>query len=511
MNIKVDTNINMQMGTKENEAGKKEDAEEYRTKYWGYYLFIFFEAVLIMFYGLFTKFGSTTGPFEYSTESSKAQQEVMQVYPMFQDVHVMIFIGFGFLMTFLKKHSWSAVGINFLLAAWTIQVAMLTIGFFRAVLLSEWKERIALTVEQLVNADFAAASVLIAFGAVLGKLHLFQYLIMATMQTFIYGLQMNLGYNVFNVNDVGGSITIHLYGAYFGLIVALITTHDEAHDHPKNKSNYHSNLFSMIGTIFLWMYWPSFNAALSSGLAQHRTIINTVLSLTGSCVMVFLFTPFTKSGKLHMEFILNATLAGGVIIGASADLIVQPWVSFIIGCVAGSISLLGFEYIGPYLNKKIGLQDTCGVHSLHGIPGFLGGIISAIIVGTATPERYGDSFSVIFPKISVARSNGQQAGYQLATIATSLGLALFGGTVTGFILRSPHFPKLPSLFEDEEVWEIEEDSHHSAIHKKDDYYVVVVPTQQNGIIDSERVIERNSNKQASGIQIELVKNSYNDS
>ena len=32
----------------------------------------------------------------------------------------MIFIGFGFLMVFIKFHSWTAVGYNFLVATWAI-------------------------------------------------------------------------------------------------------------------------------------------------------------------------------------------------------------------------------------------------------------------------------------------------------------------------------------------------------------------------------------------------------
>lgn len=34
----------------------------------------------------------------------------MDNYPFFQDVHIMIFIGFAFLMTFLHRYSWSAAG-----------------------------------------------------------------------------------------------------------------------------------------------------------------------------------------------------------------------------------------------------------------------------------------------------------------------------------------------------------------------------------------------------------------
>jgi ammonium transporter Rh len=50
-----------------------------------------------------------------------------------------------------------------------------------------------------------------------------------------------------------------------------------------------------------------------------------------------------------MEDILNATLAGGVAIGASGALLYYPGVALVIGITAGSISTLGFKYLSALL------------------------------------------------------------------------------------------------------------------------------------------------------------------
>lgn len=43
-----------------------------------------------------------------------------------------------------------------------------------------------------------------------------------------------------------------------------------------------------------------------------------------------------------MDDILNATLAGGVAIGAPAGLVANAGISLLVGMIAGSVSTLGF-------------------------------------------------------------------------------------------------------------------------------------------------------------------------
>lgn len=50
-----------------------------------------------------------------------------------------------------------------------------------------------------------------------------------------------------------------------------------------------------------------------------------------------------------MEIVLNASLAGGVAVGSSADIIVMPFGAMLTGFVAGVVSSLGFAYLSHFL------------------------------------------------------------------------------------------------------------------------------------------------------------------
>jgi hypothetical protein len=137
-------------------------------------------------------------------------------YPMFQDVNVMVFIGFGFLMTFLRKHGYSSVGYTALIGFVALQLHPLVGHLFsRAIHGGEW-DYVHLNVGTLISADFCAASVLISFGALLGKLSAVQVLLLSILEPFFFSINEAIGMRL-GVSDIGGTMVIHCFGAVFGL------------------------------------------------------------------------------------------------------------------------------------------------------------------------------------------------------------------------------------------------------------------------------------------------------
>ncbi|ETO30417.1 hypothetical protein RFI_06701 [Reticulomyxa filosa] len=108
------------------------------------------------------------------------------------------------------------------------------------------------TLNSLVDADLGTAAILISMGAVLGRTNPSQLLFMALIEVPLYCINFYIVIHYLKVTDVGGSIVIHVFGCYFGLAVSAILGKPSNTD--DNKSMYHSDVFSMIGTLFLVSY-----------------------------------------------------------------------------------------------------------------------------------------------------------------------------------------------------------------------------------------------------------------
>ena len=147
-------------------------------------------------------------------------------------------------------------------------------------------------------------------------------------------------------------------------------------------------------------------------------MLNTSLSLGASCAGAYGMSQFLNNGLFKMEDILNATLAGGVVIESCCDLINDPWISLLLGFVIGAYSAFGFNFLTLWLNN-LGFYDTYGINNLHGVPGIVSAITSCILLLNATKDAYGESWGLLFPKsvdLKDMRSSSALAYYNLISL-----------------------------------------------------------------------------------------------
>lgn len=354
----------------------------------------------------------------------------------------MMLIGFGYLMAFSKSFSWSAVSYTFFINAILVQLYVLLNGFWKRVLyygFNGGNYYINVNETDFIAGLYCSASMLITLGCIIGRIGPLEALITSLVHVVGYSLnEVLVSYNV-KAFDVGGSMLIHSFGAYQGLAISLILG-SIVKPTSKPSTNYFSNLFAFIGTLFLWMFWPSFNfgVAATTPLMKNQIILNTILSLTGSCLATFATSALLKT-KFTMEHLLNATLAGGVVIGAAAGIIFHLGGSLAIGFLCGIVSTLGYQYLSPYLEKKIGLYDTCGVHNLHAMPGLLGGIISAMVAASYYYPSATDAYHITSADFAyydaLISAPWKQGGIQIAATFISIGIGIATALVSGFFLR----------------------------------------------------------------------------
>lgn len=347
-----------------------------------------------------------------SQGQSSELSSILDVQMYSRSIHIMamLLVGFGFLMVFVKKYGRSAVTATYLLVSVAIPLYFLlsSQGIFG--------EAKSVDIEKLILAEFAAASLLICAGAVLGRLKMIQYIVLGIFFILCYMLNewivLGGGFGLLKSGfvDTGGSIVIHAFGAIFGLGIITAMTSKKEFDEPI-ESDAASDRFSMLGSMVLWLFWPSFCAALVAPAQIPHTVVNVVLALCGATIATYFASIILRKGKISIADIANASLAGGVAIGSTCDSASHP-TAFVIGILSGVLSVFGFAVIQSKLQKTIKSVDTCGVLNLHGWPGLMGGIAAVFVI------------------------NGINKAAQLKGIGISIAIAIVTGYITGKILLS---------------------------------------------------------------------------
>merc|ERR1711990_335301 len=183
-----------------------------------------------------------------------------------------------------------------------------------------------------------------------------------------YAINRRVFMRYLDFQDVGGSVILHMFGCYFGLAASFVLGVPPEDQIDKfEKASRHTDIFSMLGTLMLFVLWPAFNAtkAPMNSMMQDRVILNTIISLCAGGMWSFVMT---KALNIRRKFspkdVQHATLAAGVTLGVNCSYMLHPWGAAVIGIIAATVSTYGYNII----HQKIasGVHDTCGVNNLHG-------------------------------------------------------------------------------------------------------------------------------------------------
>lgn len=416
--------------------------------YWMFFLIVgIIQIVFIIFLANYYNWDNLNRPSNSNdNDNNSAKLQIQKKYRVFQDINIMIFLGFGFLRTFLKHHQWSSIAFTLMGGVFSFEFGLFTLICWSSIIRKNWYPGL-FNFEHLLDANFCAATTIISLGALFGKLSLAQYFVMFIAETLFSTLNYVLLRQQLEIIDVGGALTVHLFGAVFGGIFSLVSfvpqqERERIAQSPHLGMNYNSNIFGLFGTLILVSYWPSFNTALLDKDQRYRGIINTYLSLGGSIIGTFLISPIYNRNKLNIQDIFNSTFSGGIIVSGCCNIINEFWSSIIFGILAGGLS----SYLYFLLNKRLiirGYHDTSGIIYYHGIPAFLGGIVSTIFVGNLSKWNLKSSSEVNnfighilnYEKFNYEMKYSQRAGIQLAAILITILIAAASGLVAGFSIK----------------------------------------------------------------------------
>jgi ammonium transporter, Amt family len=173
-------------------------------------------------------------------------------------------------------------------------------------------------------------------------------------------------------HDFAGSVVVHAVGGWIALAAVLLLGARLGRYDSKGRPigiPPSSLPWLAMGSWMLCVGWFGFNVMTAASLeaASGLVAINSLMAMVGGILAALVV------GKNDPGFVHNGALAGLVAVCAGSD-IMHPVGSLIVGGVAGTIFVIGFEFC----QNKLKIDDVLGVWPLHGICGVWGGIAAGI-------------------------------------------------------------------------------------------------------------------------------------
>ncbi|KAK8384805.1 hypothetical protein O3P69_014389 [Scylla paramamosain] len=144
---------------------------------------------------------------------------------------VVMLVGLGMRVTGAPGHLLSGVGWTLLLAGLALQWAVLCRGF-----LDGDDNPVDLDVTRVLEAELVSIGTCIAQGAVVGVASPLQMLVLMMVHVPLHLLNHHLAFTVFKSVDLGGCVSIHVFGSVFGMATSRALSRHSPDTSPKPSS-----------------------------------------------------------------------------------------------------------------------------------------------------------------------------------------------------------------------------------------------------------------------------------
>jgi hypothetical protein len=122
---------------------------------------LIWQAAIFIAYIICFDYHSTVSSLE--VDNNSLPNNATDYYSTYTAIVWMVFLGFGFLRTYLKYNGFSAVGQTFFAGAYAIEFGILVLGFFYYADVVKSGAKIFLTIPHLIEGVYVAFAVLIRF------------------------------------------------------------------------------------------------------------------------------------------------------------------------------------------------------------------------------------------------------------------------------------------------------------------------------------------------------------
>lgn len=232
----------------------------------------------------------------------------------------------------------------------------------------------------LYQLQFATVTAAIIFGSVTERVRLIPSMVFVLFWTSL--IYDPVTYWTWSVNgwlfkwgglDFAGGGPVHMASGFSALAFCIFL--GERHRDTVGKIKPHNMTNVFLGTALLWFGWFGFNAgsALSANArAAMAGFVTTIAASAGA--LSWVLVDYAKIKKLSGLGFCSGAIAGLVGITPAAGF-VSPWAAIIIGAVTGITCCFAIE-----LKDSLGYDDALDAFGLHGVGGFVGSILTGLLV-----------------------------------------------------------------------------------------------------------------------------------